>query len=236
MTDGPNPLALVTGGSRGIGRACVEALAERGYDVCFCSRSRSSVDQALTELQGRFDHPIQGQAVDVRDQEQVDTWVASVIDAVGVPDVLVNNAGLGHFGSVTELTGDQWRETLEVNLHGAFYVLRAVARGMRKKGGGFIFNIGSLASRNAFAGGAAYNASKFGLLGMTEAAMLDLRQDGVRVTAVLPGSVDTEFHSRQDKGWMMQPEDVARAVVDCLAFPLRTLPSRIELRPTQPPT
>lgn len=227
--------ALVTGGSRGIGRAVVEALGEEGFQVFFCSKRQASVEEALGELRDRFGDRVQGQVVDVRSQEEVEAWVGAVLGRAGHLDVLVNNAGLGHFGAVTELTGEQWREMIEVNLNGAFYVLRAVARAMRQRGAGFIFNIASLAGRNAFAGGAAYNASKFGLVGMSEAAMLDLRHDGVRVATVLPGSVDTAFHSREDTEWMMRPEDVARVVTDFLRFPERTLPSRIEMRPSQPP-
>ena len=228
--------ALVTGGSRGIGRAAVETLADEGFHVFFCSRRPESVEQALERFRERFGDRVRGQAVDVRIEKDVDAWVGSVLERAGHLDVLVNNAGLGHFGPVTDLSGEHWREVIDVNLNGAFYVLRAVARGMRDRGSGFIFNIASLAGRNPFAGGAAYNASKFGLVGMSDAAMLDLRGDGVRVTAVLPGSVDTDFHSREDKSWMMQPEDVARVVMDCLRFPARTLPSRIELRPTRPPS
>lgn len=228
--------ALVTGGSRGIGRAAVEALADDGFQVFFCSKSPRSVQEALGAFRERFGERVEGQPVDVRSEEEVEAWVGSVLERAGPLDVLVNNAGLGHFGGVTELSGEQWREVIEVNLNGAFYVLRAVARSMRERGSGFIFNIASLAGRNPFAGGAAYNASKFGLVGLSDAAMLDLRGDGVRVAAVLPGSVDTEFHSREDQSWMMQPEDVARVVMDCLRFPARTLPSRIELRPTRPPS
>lgn len=225
--------AIVTGGSRGIGRAIVEALLDGGWRVYLCSRSRESVETALGELAGRG--PLAGRPVDVREQGEVDGFVGWVRQEAGRIDCLVNNAGLGHFGAIDGLTGEQWREVLRTNLDGAFYFIRAVAPAMKERGGGWIFNIASLASKNPFAGGAAYNASKFGMLGMSEAAMLDLRHDGIRVAAILPGSVDTAFHSRDERGWMLLPEDVAKTVTDLLAFPDRALPSRIELRPTQPP-
>lgn len=228
-------IALVTGGSRGIGWAAVEALARADYRVYFCSKNPDSVREAADKLSGELGERVAGEAVDVRDQDQVDAYVRRVHDDAGRIDVLVNNAGLGHFGAVDELTGEQWREVIEVNLSGAFYFLRAVAPVMREQGEGFIFNVASLAGKNPFAGGAAYNASKFGMVGLSDAAMLDLRQDGVRVSAILPGSVDTDFHSRDERDWMMRPEDVAQTIMDMLRFPPRTLLSRVEMRPTRPP-
>jgi NAD(P)-dependent dehydrogenase (short-subunit alcohol dehydrogenase family) len=227
--------ALVTGGSRGIGRAIVEALLEDGWRVYLCSLREESVARALGELSGRWDGKVRGRAVDVRSQEQVDAFVAWVEAEAGGIDCLVNNAGLGRFAAVDELSGDDWREVIETNLSGAFYFLRAAAPGMRRRGGGWIFNIASLAGKNPFAGGAAYNASKFGMIGMSEAAMLDLRPDGVRVAAILPGSVATEFRRGGEADWKLAPEDVARAVRDLLAYPPRALPSRLELRPSHPP-
>ena len=227
--------ALVTGGSRGIGRAAVEALAQEGYQVYFCSKNPASVESALEGFRERFGDRVVGEAVDVRDPDQVEAYVKKVHAAAGRLDVLVNNAGLGHFGAVDELSVEAWDETIEVNLSGAFYFLRVAASIMRSQGDGYIFNIASLAGKNPFAGGAAYNASKFGMVGMSDAAMLDLRHDGVKVSAILPGSVDTDFHSRDERSWMMQPEDVARTILDLLDFPARTLPSRVEMRPTKPP-
>jgi NAD(P)-dependent dehydrogenase (short-subunit alcohol dehydrogenase family) len=226
-------VALVTGGSRGIGRAIVEALLDDGWRVYLCSRSEGSVASALGELAGRGE--VFGRAVDVGDQGQVDDFVAWVLDDAGRLDCLVNNAGLGHFAAVDEITGEQWRDVLRTNLDGAFYCTRAAAPAMRRQGSGWIFNIASLAGKNPFAGGAAYNASKFGMVGFSEASMLDLRHDGIRVAAILPGSVDTAFHRRDDRGWMLTPEDVAQTVTDLLAFPGRALPSRVEIRPSRPP-
>ena len=229
-------VAVVTGGSRGIGRAIVEALAGEGWRVFLCSRRQGSVDEAVAELAGRFGGRVEGRAVDVRDQGEVDGFVAWVLERAGRIDCLVNNAGLVRFGPVDELTGEEWRDVVRTNLDGAFYFLRAVAPAMKRQGSGWILNVASLAAKNPFAGGAAYNASKFGLLGFSEAAMFDLRHDGVRVSCILPGSVETGSRAdRGDSSWMLAPEDVARTVLDLLAYPERALPSRVELRPSRPP-
>ena len=229
-------VALVTGGSRGIGRAVAQGLATAGWQVYFCSRSRESVAAAEAELAAAgLAERVSGRCCDMRSEEQVNALVAEVLAQAGRIDCLVNNAGLGIFGPVDELTGEQWRQVLETNLSGVFYALRAVAPAMRRQGSGWIFNIASLAGRHAFAGGAAYNASKFGLLGLTEAAMLDLRAAGVRVAAILPGSVDTDFHAgrQDDHSWMLAPEDVAQVVLDLLRYPARALPSLVEIRPAR---
>lgn len=231
-------VAIVTGGSRGIGRAIVEALAGDGWRVHFCSKSEGSVRAAQDELSERFGDRVSGKAVDVREESAVQSYVDAVAADSGRIDCLVNNAGLGRFGRVDEITGDEWREVIRTNLDGTFYFLRAVAPVMKASGGGYVFNIASLAAKNPFAGGAAYNASKFGMLGLSDAAMLDLRHDGIRVSVIMPGSVDTDFRPperQKETAWMLGPEDVARTVMDLLAFPDRALPSRVELRPSQPP-
>lgn len=230
-------IAIVTGGSRGIGRGIAEALLADGWRVHFCSKSPQSVERAQQELAERFGDAVAGRPVDVRDQAEVDAFVEEVARREGRIDVLVNNAGLGRFGPVDELTGDQWREVIQTNLDGCFYFLRAVAGIMRKQGAGWIFNIASLAGRNAMAGGAAYNASKFGLVGMSEAAMLDLRGHGIRVAAILPGSVATDFGSGGGKGqeWKLQPADIANMVLHLLSYPENALPSLVEMRPSRPP-
>lgn len=220
-------IAIVTGGSRGIGRGIVEALLAEGWKVWTCSRqSQGSADGALHR------------AVDVRDQGQVEGFVKEVVGAEGRIDCLVNNAGLGHFAPVDEITGDQFREVIETNLNGCFYFIRAVAPAMKKQGSGWIINIASLAGKNPFVGGSAYNASKFGLLGMSEAAMLDLRPHGIRVAAIMPGSVATEFgggHFGSQESWKLQPADIASMVLHLLSYPDNALPSRIEMRPSRPP-
>ncbi len=228
-------VALVTGGSRGIGQAIVARLLSDGWTVFLCSRSRDAVESAISEFDSRFNGSVFGRVCDVREQGQVEATVAWVLEQAGRIDCLINNAGLGIFDSVDKLSPDDWHLVLRTNLDGAYYAIHAVAPAMKRQGEGWIINIASLASRNAFAGGAAYNASKFGLLGLSDASMLDLRPHGIRVSAVLPGSVDTDFStSEKDESWKLRADDVARAVVDLLAYPGRALPSRIELRPTHP--
>jgi NAD(P)-dependent dehydrogenase (short-subunit alcohol dehydrogenase family) len=231
-------VALVTGGSRGIGRAIVDALAEEGWKVFFCSQSSESVTRAARELAASYQGQVHGRACDVGQQDAVDDLVSWAVDTAGRIDCLVNNAGIGHFGPVDEISGDAWRQLIRTNLNGAFYATRAVVPWMKAQGGGWIINIASLAGRNPFAGGAAYNASKFGMVGFSEASMLDLRHYGIRVAAILPGSVRTEFsHPKPGASddWKLAPEDVARTVVDLLDHDSRSLPSLIELRPSNPP-
>ena len=238
MSAGEARVALVTGGSRGIGRAVGEALLERGFRLYFCGRSPELVEAVQRELYIRFPGRVDARLCDVRRQEEVEALVAWVMAAAGRLDVLVNNAGLGRFAPVDEISGDDFREVIETNLLGAFYAIRAAAPAMKQRGEGWIFNIASLAAKNAFAGGAAYNASKFGLVGMSEAAMLDLRHFGIRMAAICPGSVETDFGSgvMKDGGsWRLQPEDVAQVVTNLIDFPPRALPSLIEIRPSRPP-
>ncbi len=227
-------IAIVTGGSRGIGRAVAEALLGEGWKVWICSREPG---EAVREMAGKFgDSRIAGRAVDVRNQGEVDAFVAEVQSAAGRVDCLVNNAGMGHFAPVDELTGDQWREVIETNLNGPFYFLRAVASGMKKRGAGWVINIASLAAKNPFPGGSAYNASKFALVGMSEASMLDLRKHGIRMASILPGSVSTEFGGSQGEAdWKLQPEDIASMVLHLLSYPDNALPSLVEMRPSRPP-
>ena len=238
MTSSSERVALVTGGSRGIGRAIVEALAGRGHRVWFCGRSADGVRTAEASLARAGAATVRGRACDVRDFKQVAALVAEIETTDGRLDVLVNNAGLGHFAPVDEMEPERFREVIEVNLLGPFHGIRAAAPLMKRGGGGWIFNISSLAAKNAFAGGAAYNASKFGLVGMSEAAMLDLRHDGIRMAAICPGSVATEMRTTlraEPQDWMLRPEDIARVVTDLLDFPERALPSLIEIRPSRPP-
>jgi 3-oxoacyl-[acyl-carrier protein] reductase len=231
-------IALVTGGSRGIGSSVAEALLREGWRVHFCGRTPEHVEAAEGELVGRYGNAVSGEAVDARDQGAVDRFVAGVLEREGRIDCLVNNAGLGVFAPVDELTGERWREVIETNLSGYFYFLRAVAPAMKRQGEGWIFNVASLAGKNPMERGAAYNASKFGVVGLSEAAMLDLRQFGVRVAAILPGSVATDFShpsGAQDQSWRLQPEDVAAMILHLLTYPPNALPSLVEMRPAKPP-
>lgn len=232
------PVALVTGGSRGIGHAIVEALARAEWRVYFCSRSRNSLAHAEESLRAQFPDRVSGWLCDVTDQVAVEELIGRVANQEGRIDCLVNNAGIGIFAPLDEMSGDDWRRVIDTNLNSAFYGMRAVTPYMKQQGSGWIFNIASLAARNPFAKGTAYNASKAALVALTEAAMLELRHHGIRVAAVLPGSVDTDFSHPQpgtDQSWKLSPEDIARAVTDHMAYPERALPSLIELRPTRPP-
>ena len=230
-------LAVVTGGTRGIGRAIAERLLREGAAVALCGRTNQSVETALGALRplGR----VFGMPADVTQPDQVSGFFAAVDREFGGLDILVNNAGQGVFGKVADLTIEQWRANIELNLNGPFYCSREALARFRKRGGGFIVNISSLAGKNPFSGGAGYNASKFGLNGFSEAMMLDHRYENVRVATVMPGSVDTGFSGGPsdrsgDTSWMIAPEDVADAVAMVLRMPARTMISRIEMRPARP--
>ena len=230
-------VAIVTGGTRGIGRAIVDRLAGEDYAVILSGRDAKSAEKTAAALRAKG-HTAVGVAADARREEDQRRLVDRARSEFGRLDALVNNAGIGAFGRVDEISAEEFRDVLETNLFGAWYAIRHAAPLMKTSGGGFIVNIASLASINPFAGGSAYNASKFGLLGLSDAAMLDLRHDGIRVAVVMPGSVATEFgdsHRGRESSWMLQSEDVAEAVADLLRFPDRAIPSRIELRPSRPP-
>ena len=234
---GAERVALVTGATRGIGRAVAAALVGEGYRVVISGRDGATVSRAATELAGpRGD--VRGFAADARREQDQKALVDHVAREFGRLDVLVNNAGIGEFARVDEISPERFRAVIETNLFGVFYAIHYAAPLMKKGGGGFIVNITSLAGVNAFAGGSAYNASKFGLLGLSDAAMLDLRHDGIRIAAILPGSVATDWahsHGNRDNSWMLSPEDVARAVCDLVRYPDRAIPSRLDLRPSRPP-
>ena len=236
MTDLSGKAALVTGSTNGIGLAIAAALVGRGVHVVVSSRTEARVREVVERLARRGPGRAVGIACDVRDPEQCARAVTGAVDSFGRLDVLVNNAGVGHLRPVQELTLAEWRDQIETNLGGVFHCARAAIPHLSASGDGWIVNIASLAGRNAFAGGAGYNATKFGLVGMSEAMMLDLRYQGIRVSVVMPGSVQTEFSGRHssDKEWALQPEDVATAVVQLLELPLHALVSRIEMRPTRP--
>jgi NAD(P)-dependent dehydrogenase (short-subunit alcohol dehydrogenase family) len=229
--------ALVTGGSRGIGLAVARALLASGADVAICGRQQQHIDAALSTLHNNApDRKIVGQVADVSDSAQVSAFFQFVDRELGGLDILVNNAGLGIFRSTAELTVAEWDQVIGANLSGAFYCSREALERFGRSKGGFIINISSLAGRNAFAGGSAYNASKFALTGFSEAMMLDHRNDNVRVSYIMPGSVDTEFGGVPDKKshWKIAPDDIAEIVIAILRMPARTLISRVEVRPSRP--
>jgi NAD(P)-dependent dehydrogenase (short-subunit alcohol dehydrogenase family) len=230
-------IAVVTGGTRGIGRAIAERLLREGASVAICGRARESVDRAAAQMAplGR----VFGEPADVTDVAQVRSFFLAVDQQFGGLDILINNAGEGVFRKVAEMTTEDWRRNIDLNLNGPFYCSREALSRFAKRGGGFIVNISSLAGKNPFSGGAGYNASKFGLNGFSEAMMLDHRYDNVRVSYIMPGSVDTQFSGDPakrtgDTSWMISPEDVAEAVAMVLRMPARTMVSRIEMRPSQP--
>lgn len=234
MLDLTGRVAVVTGGSRGIGLAIAEALVDCGASVLLAARGAAAVERAAAALQARGGGSARGVAADVRSEADCERLIAAAVEAFGRLDILINNAGIGAFVNVEEMTSETWRAQLATNLDGVFFCCRAAIPHL-KKTQGWIINVASLAARNAFAGGAAYNASKFGLLGFTEALMLEVRHAGVRVSCVMPGSVATSFGSEAGGAdWKLHPDDVARSVVDLLGYPARALPSRVELRPTRP--
>ncbi|MGD0500635.1 MAG: SDR family oxidoreductase [Bryobacteraceae bacterium] len=225
-------IAVVTGGTRGIGRAIAERLLREGSSVAICGRSQDSVDRSVSEMAPLG--AIFGLAADVAKLDSVRQFFRAIDDRFHGLDILINNAGAGIFRKVAEMQPDEWRQTIDLNLNGPFYCSREALARFAARGGGFIVNISSLAGKNAFSGGAAYNASKFGLNGFSEALMLDHRHDNVRVSSIMPGSVDTAFGGESGASWKMAPEDVADVVAMVLRMPARTMVSRVEMRPSRP--
>jgi NAD(P)-dependent dehydrogenase (short-subunit alcohol dehydrogenase family) len=238
MLDLSGKVAVVTGGTKGIGLAVAEDLLRAGASVAILARSAGDVDRVTGELENLGPGRIAGVAGDVSDPDVCRTLVDTAVDRFGGVDILVNNAGVGVFKPIQEMSIEEWRLQVDVNLGGVFYCTKAALPHLQASEDAWIINIGSLASRNSFSGGVGYNASKFGLLGMSEAMMLDVRYDGIRTSIIMPGSVDTWFSGRSpsaEGAWKIQSADVARAVMDLLAYPGNSLPSRVELRPTSPP-
>jgi 3-oxoacyl-[acyl-carrier protein] reductase len=229
--------AIVTGGTRGIGFAITQSLLGEGASVAICGRTPESTEKAVKELTSTSKSKVVGTAADVGRPEEVSKFFEFVDAELGGPDILVNNAGIGKFASTAELSIKDWQSIVDVNLSGVFYCCHAALPRFIKRGGGFVINISSLAGKNAFAGGAAYNASKFGLNGFSEAMMLDHRHDNVRVSYIMPGSVATEFgRGGSSAEWKIAPEDIAEIVLMLLKMPARTLVSRVEVRPSRPKT
>jgi 3-oxoacyl-[acyl-carrier protein] reductase len=235
-----NKVALVTGGTRGIGRAIAARLLEEGARVAICGVRQKSVDEALDSLAAG--DRVFGMVADVSKLDDVRNFVSAVMQRFEGVQILVNNAGAGIFRSVAEMSPDEWHHMIGLNLTGTYYCCHEVLPILRQAGGGDVINISSLAGKNAFAGGAGYNASKFGLNGFSEAMMLDCRNDGIRVTTIMPGSVDTDFGQNPGKAdkdkntWKIAPEDIAETVLCALRMPSRTTISRVEIRPSRPPS
>lgn len=230
-------VAIVTGGSKGIGYAIAEELLRNGAKVLICGRDKPDVKRALERLSASGQ--VDGEICDVRSEEQVRMMLAECERLFGGLDILVNNAGVGYFGTtVEEMSGGEFRQTLETNLFGVFYACHHAIPMIKKRGGGYILNISSLAGQNAHPKMAAYNASKFGLNGFSEALMQEVRQDDIKVSYICPGSVNTQFGGDMPstkKMWQLQPADIAQIVIDLLKMDPRALPSKVEIRPSKPP-
>ncbi|HEY2963755.1 MAG TPA: SDR family oxidoreductase [Pyrinomonadaceae bacterium] len=233
-----NATAIVTGGTKGIGRAIAQALLSAGVNVSISARNEAEIKQVATELSESGPGRCIGFVCDVRDEAQVKSFFSKTVNALGGVDILVNNAGIGIFALVESTSSDDFRAVIETNLCGVFYCCHEAIPLMKQRGGGYIINISSLAGVNAHPRMAAYNASKFGLNGFSEALMQEVRHDGIKVSYIMPGSVNTEFGGDEpspEKSWQLQPGDIAQVVMDLLNYPQRTLPSRVEIRPSQPP-
>src|SRR5215207_8582722 len=233
MSDFTGRVALVTGGTRGIGEAIVRALSSAGASVAFTGRDQSRLKKVASEIGA----PVEAIRADVRDPVQAAEAVDRTVATLGGLDILVNNAGVGVFTSVADMSLEQWHDVLDTNLSGVFYCCHAAVPHLRQRGGGWIINISSLAGKNAVTGGAAYCASKAGLNAFSEVLMQEVRQDNIRVSYIMPGSVATEFGygDTSKAAWALASEDVAQVVMDLLSMPPRSLPSRVELRPSRPP-
>jgi len=233
MTTLSGKTAIVTGGSRGIGLAIARALITSDVHVMITGTKEKPLQDALRQLGALA----MAQTANVRKYEEVERAFAAAASHFGGIDILINNAGVGVFTPVADMSVEQWHDVIDTNLTGVFYCCRAVLPYLRRRGGGWIINISSLAGKNAFPEAAAYCASKSGLNAFSESLMQEVRHDGIRVAYVMPGSVNTNFGGHQTAGadWKLSPDDVAEVVVDLLEHPARSLPSRVEIRPAKPP-
>jgi len=230
-------VAFVTGGSRGIGLAIARALIAEGAQVAITGKSAAHLSSARPEIERAGPGKVETLQADVRSYTDIERAIAAAVSRFGGLDIVINNAGVGIFADVADMSADQWKEVIDTNLSGVFHVCHAAIPHLRRRGGGFIINISSLAGKNAFTTGAAYCASKAGLNAFSEALMQEVRYDDIRVSYVMPGSVATGFSSGDpSKGadWKIAPEDVAQVVLNLLQHPARSLPSRVELRPSKP--
>ncbi|HKJ03652.1 MAG TPA: SDR family oxidoreductase [Longimicrobiales bacterium] len=237
MPDLTGKVAVVTGSTKGIGLAIAESLVAAGASVVVSARTQDDVRAVAARLAADASGEVVGIPCDVADPDACKRLVHDAVAILGRLDILVNNAGLGIFKPITEMTFEEWKLQIDVNLGGVFACTKAALPHLIATGDGWVINIGSLAGRNTFAGGTGYNASKFGLLGMTEATMLDVRHSDVRVSLVMPGSVNTRFGGRDPasaRDWRLEAEDCALAVMQLLSYPKEAHVSRIEMRPSQP--
>ena len=230
-----NKVAYITGGSKGIGLGIAKALTGLGMRVAISSRHLPEAEKAASSLSNDKSKVLALES-DVSSMASEKEAVEKVIDKFGQLDVLIANAGVGHFASIEDLTEEDWKSMIDTNLTGVFHSVKASVEEL-KKSKGYIITIASLAGTNFFEKGAAYNASKFGLVGFSQAIMLDLRKHDIKVSTIMPGSVATHFdnHTPSDAdSWKIQPEDIGQIVADLLQMPSRTLPSKVEVRPSKP--
>lgn len=231
--------AVVTGATRGIGLAIARALLDRGARVLICARDSGEVERCVSTLSAEYGESVQGKRCDVRSYEDVRGLFDTANAAFGKLDILINNAGIGSRNNVEDMPVEEWSATIDTNLSGVFYCCHEAIPLMKHAGGGYIINIGSLAGKYAHPGSAAYSASKFGLIGFSEALMQEVRFDHIRVSYVMPGSVNTGFgrgggEQNPANTWKLLSEDVAAVVIGLLEMDPRALPSRVELRPSEP--
>ena len=230
-------IAIVTGGTKGIGRAIADALLREDVSVCVSARQVEVIGAVSKEASGTGGREIMFPC-NVRNYDHVRALVDYTVKELGGLDILINNAGIGTFETVAETSPEDFRAVLETNLFGVFYGCHEAIPQMKKRGGGYIINISSLAGANPHPRMAAYNASKFGLNGFSEALMQEVRHDNIKVSYIMPGSVNTEFGRdlpSGEKSWQLTPSDIARVVLDLLHHDDRSLPSRVEIRPSRPP-
>ena len=231
--------AIVTGGTKGIGRAIAQTLAGAGALVAITARNEAEIQRAESDLNSAgMSGRVTGYVCDVRDYEAVKSVFKEFAKESGGLDILINNAGVGMFASVESMSPEDFRAVLETNVFGVFYCCHESIPLMKQRGGGYIINISSLAGANPHPNMAAYNASKFGLNGFSEALMQEVRHDGIKVSYIMPGSVNTHFggdEPNDEKSWQLQPDDIAQVVMDLLGHTERSLPSRVEIRPSRPP-
>jgi len=234
MIDLEGKVAYITGGSKGIGLGVAKCLLQAGMKVAISGRSKESLDSAKDILGDS--EAVLSIVSDITNYDDETAAIAEIMTKWGQLDMVLANAGVGHFAPVDELSITDWNQMIATNLTGAFYTLRASVEAL-KKSKGYYMTLASLAGTNFFASGSGYNASKFGVVGFTQAAMLDLRKYDIKVTTIMPGSVATYFNGNEpsDKdAWKIQPEDIGKLVVDLLKMPARTLPSKVEMRPSRP--
>ena len=231
-----NKVGFITGGSKGIGLGIAEAMVKENIKVAITGRTADTVNEATEYLNKIKADSAIGFVSDVRKISDLEQNIKETEAKWGSVDFLIANAGVGHFGNIETLTAEQWNETIDINLTGVFNTVKA-ALDQIIASKGYIITIASLAGTNFFASGTAYNASKFGLVGFSQALMLDVRSKGVKVTTIMPGSVTSYFngHEPNEKdAWKIQPEDIGQMIMDLIKMPARTLPSKVEVRPTMP--